>query len=107
MVDVKAQISAWMKIEKSNLNEIAIDDVEFADFAQQNINIAVSQMLNATTCPSIEVDTDCDMRDGLPCKSYWVESTHELIIYLWNGYQTKAIVVPQEGWMLREDIVVH
>ena len=107
MVDVKAQISEWMKIEKSSLNEIAIDDVEFADFAQENINVAVMQMLSATTCPPAKAVAECQSRDGLPCKSYWVESTHELIIYLWNGYQTKAIVVPQEGWMLREDIVVH
>ncbi len=40
-------------------------------------------------------------------KSYWVEDTKELVLFIWNVSQAKTIVIPREGWMLRDDITIH
>jgi hypothetical protein len=44
---------------------------------------------------------------SLPCKSYWIENTKDLVLFIWNDLHSEAIVVPEDGWMIRNDITIH
>ena len=43
----------------------------------------------------------------MPCRGYWVEDTRELVLYLRINSQLKAIVIPNDGWAVREDITLN
>jgi hypothetical protein len=45
--------------------------------------------------------------NSLPCKSFWVEDTKDLVLYVWDGNQSKTIIIPRNGWTIRDDITVH
>lgn len=108
MSHIKQQISEWFNVDRDCLNEIEIEDVEFAEFAQQNINRAVAQMLsfdsNINPCGGQSVPRT---GRGIPCKGFWVEDSKDLILYVLNGNQSRAIVVPQNGWMIKDDITFN
>jgi hypothetical protein len=107
MNSVKQQISEWLDVEASRLNEISLEDVRFVPFVQDNIGNAVVQMLtpdgNACRYPGLSTY----QTDGIPCKGFWVEDTRELVLYIRINSQLKAIVVPNDGWTIREDITLN
>jgi hypothetical protein len=107
MIDAKQQIADWTEIDKDSLNDISLEDVEMSEYAQENVESATRQMI--TEDPQ---DSNWEMQGSLPatcpvCKSYWVEHTKELVLFIWNTHQAKTIVIPEEGWMLRDDITIH
>lgn len=105
MNNIKCRLSECLNVARNSLNEIEIEDIEFASFAQQNINRTVSQMLSLKNCPPAEYSMyhfDC-----IPCKSYWVENTQDLILYMSFGTQSRTIIVPKDGWMIRNDIIIN
>jgi hypothetical protein len=104
---VKKQISEWIKVDQNYLHEISIDDIELADFAKLNIKSAVHQMLSFSFPNSQSANQVLEPDEGVPCKIYWVENTKDLVLYVWNDFESKAIVVPQSGWTVRADITVH
>jgi len=108
MIDTKQQISDWTKIDKDSLNDISLEDVEMSEYAQENIESATLQMV-ADDQPSKSDGEAPDpvLTAQLACKSYWVEHTKELVLFIWNASQAKTIVIPEEGWMLRGDITLH
>ena len=105
---IKKQLSEWLNLDRNSLNEIEIEDIEFAEFAQRNINKVVAQMLSfdADLEPYEEWATP-DSKRGVPCKGFWVEDSKDLILYVLNGNQSKAIVVPQNGWMIKDSITIN
>jgi len=107
MNNVRQQISEWLDVEVNNLNEISLEDVRFVQFVRDNIGNAVVQMLtpNATTSRLPGISTY--QADGIPCRGYWVEDTRELVLYIRISNQLKAIVVPHDGWAIREDITLN
>jgi hypothetical protein len=45
--------------------------------------------------------------DDIAYKGFWVENTKELVLYVWVGNQSRAIIVPQDGWTIRDDITIN
>jgi hypothetical protein len=107
MIDAKQKISDWTKIEKERLNDISLGDIELSEYARENIGFATLQMLE-NDLRDIDWETlEALLTKHLGCKTYWVEHTRELILIIWNACQAKTIVIPEEGWMLRNDITIH
>lgn len=107
MLDVKEQISEWISVDKNCLNDISLEDVEVSDYALQNIDAATKELLLQAVDEEMFEPPGADPLDRLPCKSYWVEETKELVLFYWNAWQAKTIVIPSEGWMLKPHITVH
>ena len=107
MNKIKQKICEWLNLEQNSLNEISLEDIEFAELEEQNINDEVSQMMSVADPKIAPSGSGMIRKDGVPCRSYWIENTKELVLYLWSGDQSKAIIVPQEGWTIREDITIH
>jgi hypothetical protein len=107
MYDIKDQISEWMKVERSSLYEIGLEDVEFSDYAEKNIHMTIQEMLLENESPENTRMAAGHQAGSVPCMSYWIEKTRELIIFLWNKYQYKALIVPKDAWMIRTDITIH
>jgi hypothetical protein len=107
MKKIKQQICEWLDLEQNSLNEISLEDIEFAEIEEQSINDEVSQLLSVADSRIAPTGSDPIQQDGVPCRSYWIEDTKELVLYLWSGDQSKAIIVPQGGWTIREDITIH
>ncbi len=107
IIDAKQQISDWTQIDKNSLNDISLEDVEVSAYARDNIESATFHMADAP--PEYDTPEELQTAQGthLACKSYWVEHTRELVLFIWNTSQAKTIVIPEEGWMLRDDITLH
>ena len=107
MEQIKQQISDWLNVEQNNLNEIELEDVEFEPFALQEIDKVVSQMLASNSPANQNEERSMLKNDGLPCKGFWVEGTKDLVLYVWVGNQLRAIVLPNDSWMVRNDITIN
>ncbi len=106
-MDAKQQISDWIQIDKNSLNDISLEDVEMSAYALENIESATLHMAGTTLDEDTTEDLKTVLETYLACKSYWVEHTRELVLFIWNTSQAKTIVIPEEGWMLRDDITIH
>ena len=107
MNTVRSDVFEWLKIRQTSLNEIELEDIKLEPFVQKNIYETIAQML----CLEKPVD-HAPERTMLPigditCKGFWVENTKELVLYVWIGDQSRAIIVPQEGWNLRDGIIIN
>ena len=107
MFDVKQQVSEWLSVDQNYLNEIALEDVEFEEAAQQNINRTISQMLLNNEPVSQIANQITLLAEGLPCRSFWVENSKDLVLFVWNGNHAKTIVVPHGTWTIRNDITIN
>lgn len=107
MTSVKKRLSKWLNLEQKNLNEISLEDIEFMEVEEQKVNQEVAQLLSFSNRGHRCGDKDVPQADSIPCKSFWVENTRDLVLYVWNGDQSKTIIVPQNGWAIRDDITVH
>lgn len=107
MDNIIQKICRNLQLDKSNLNEIEIDDVELTTVAQQNIKDVILQMLSLKNQEQNIPQMSIPSTNGLPCKSFWVENTKELILYVWIGEQSNAIIVPKDFWTIRDDITYN
>jgi hypothetical protein len=107
MTDVKKRISEWLNLEQKSLNEISLEDIEFGEVEEQNINEEVEQMLSFNKHGDWNENNTMPETNSLPCKSFWVEDTKDLVLYVWDGNQSKTIIIPRNGWTIRDDITVH
>ena len=103
---IKEQISEWLNIEQGILNEIEIEDIKFEPFAEKKIDIEVGRLLAFMNLGK-KNNTVSRPEERMLCKSFWIETTRELILYIWIGKLPKAIVVPSEGWSIRDDITYN
>jgi hypothetical protein len=104
---IKEQISQSLQIESRFINEISLDDIVIAEAVRHNIRDALMELMLFS---SPQADLKINMQpesDRLPCKSFWIENTKDLVLFIWNDVHSEAIVVPQEGWMIRNDITIH
>lgn len=102
-LDAKQQISDWMKIARDCLHDISLEDVEVSAHALDNIQAATRQMTGESGLKGAAAI----LMDPFAVRSYWVDTTCELILFFWNAGQARAVVIPAEGWMLKKDITVH
>jgi hypothetical protein len=107
MYDIRDQISEWMNVERNSLYEIGLEDIEFSEYAQRNIHTTFQEMMIENDIIDSDIIVTAAEGAHIPCRSYWVEQTRELVIFLWNKYQYKAIVIPENAWMVRSDITIH
>ncbi len=107
MENILQKICRNLQLDQSNLNEIEIDDVELTTAAQQNIKDVILQMLSLKNQEQNIPQLSIASSNGLPCKSFWVENTKELILYVWIGEQSNAIIVPKDFWTIRDDIIYN
>ena len=107
IMDAKQQISDWIQIDKNSLNDIALEDVEVSAYAWENIESAALHMMDTPPVEDGPGDLHTRLAAHLSLKSYWVEDTRELVLFIWNHRQAKTIVIPEEGWMLRDDNTIH
>lgn len=106
-MSIKQQLSESLHIEPDYLNEISLDDIVIAEAVRHNIREALTDLMLYSPMPS-----DIKIEDGpeatrLPCKSFWIENSKDLVLFIWNDIHSEAIVVPQDGWMIRNDITIH
>ena len=107
MESVREQISQWLDVETNSLNEIALEDVRFVPLVQDNLGNAFVQML-ALNEPNRRRPGICTYQTGNnPCKGFWIEHTKELVLYITVSNQLKAVVVPHDGWQVRDDITLN
>ena len=108
MKDIKRHLCKIFKIEKNKLNEISLEDVELEEGAQHDINSTVARMLSFNSNSFHAVVKSASHAAGvMPCTSFWVEHTKDLILYIHIGNQSRAIVVPSDSWMIRSDITIN
>jgi len=107
MTSVKKRVSKCLHLEQKNLNEISLEDIEFMEVEEQKVNQEVAQLLSLSNFGQNCGKRNIPQSDSIPCKSFWVENTKDLILYVWSGDQSKTIIVPQSGWTIRDDITVH
>ena len=107
MEDVRSDVFEWLKVSQDRLNEIELEDVQLEPVVQKNIYTTIAKML------SLDKPSEQDPRQtmvpigNITCKGFWVENTKELVLYVWIGDQSRAIIVPQDGWNLRDDIIIN
>ncbi len=104
--EIKKTVSRRLKIGHERLNEIALEDVEIERQSQLRIydtlyDLAVVAEIGAHHHFLGPEDP------GVPCTGFWIEDSQDLILYAWNDYQSRTIVVPRSDWFLREDIIIH
>lgn len=107
MNTVKQQLIEWLDLEQNSLNEISLEDIELAELIQKNISTTISKTFFQNHSDLIPSPSAIFELNGIPCKSFWVEQTKELVLYVWDDFHSEAILVPHDGWMLREDITIH
>ena len=106
-MSIKEQLSESLQIEPHSLNEISLDDIVIAEAVRHNIREALTDlMLFNPTHSDVEIELNLEAT-RLPCKSFWIENSKDLVLFIWNDLHSEAIVVPQDGWMIRSDITIH
>jgi len=107
MDTVKSDLFEWLKISQNKLNEIELEDIHLEPFVQKNIYSTIAQMLSVEK-PTEQAPEQTMIPIGdIVCRGFWVENTKELVLYVWVGDQSRAIIVPQEGWNLRDDLIFN
>lgn len=107
MQRIKNELSRQLNISAGQLNEISLEDVELMDSARHDLHRAVSEMVAFKAFESAAGSAELDSETLMPCTSYWIEGSMDLVLYIWNEFLTKTIIVPQTQWGLRRDITVN
>jgi len=107
MEPVRSDVIDWLKVRPDNLNEIELEDIRLEPFVQKNIYRTIAQMLSLEKPDEQAPHKSMVPTGDIVCKGFWVENTKELVLYVWIGDQSRAIIVPHEGWNLREDIIIN
>ena len=103
---IKEQISEWLNIEQGILNEIEIEDIKLEPFAEKKIDIEVGRILALMNMGN-RSNNLLSNENHMLCKTFWLETTKDLVLYIWIGQLPKAIVVPSEGWSVRDDVTYN
>ncbi len=107
MNSLKSDIIDRLMTDQNRLHEIELEDIQLEPVVQKNIYKTIARMFSPEA-PIDPVDWQILRPIGeIACKGYWVEDTKELLLYVWIGEQSKAIIIPKDGWDIREDIIFH
>ena len=107
MNTVRSDVFDWLEVSHKNLNEIELEDIKLEPLAQKNIYKTIAKMMSLEKPEDEFSEQPVLPTDDITCKGFWVETTRELVLYVWIGDQSRAIIVPQDGWNIREDIIIH
>jgi len=105
---LKELISDLFEIEMDSLHNIEIQDIEFAPLAKKEIGKTVGEMSSLMGVPTdMPGDWDLPSTNGIRCRGFWIECTKDLVLYLWDSYQSKAILLGSTSWSIRNDVTLH
>ena len=107
MNNIKSDIREWFDASQSRLNDIDLDDVKLEPLVQQTIYKTIAQMQSVSNLVDQPTEQTMLHTDDIAYKGFWVENTKELVLYVWVGNQSRAIIVPQDGWTIRDDITIN
>ncbi len=104
---LKELISDLFEVEQDCLHNIEIQDIEFAPLAKQEIGRNVGEMASAAEI-SMEIPDQMTTSEGdIRCHGFWIETTRDLVLYLWRGHESRTILLGKNSWTLRNDITIH
>ncbi|MDJ0801574.1 MAG: hypothetical protein QNI89_13455 [Desulfobacterales bacterium] len=103
---IKASVGQRLKVAHEQLNEIALEDIEIDRDSQLRIYNAFYDLALVAEISGPSLLSGAEP-PGVPCTGFWIEDTEDLILYAWNDYQARTIVVPRADWFVRDDIVIH
>ncbi len=104
---IKQIIGRELQIPAADLNDIALEDVELVDSARENLHQVICELARLGRISAGNHRTDACGETLMPCSSYWVEGSNDLVLYIWNSICSKTVVVPPSLWCLRSDISIH
>lgn len=107
MGNLKQYISGSLQIDEKRLHEISLEDVQLFQDTLQDICTVVDEILIGCCPEPLAGGPLSGFNDGIPCRGYWVEGTKDLVIYIALKNLSRTIVIPQQGWMIREDITIN
>ena len=106
MLDIRAQVSQMLRVEEDHLFEVELEDIAVTPSVHEKIDKAVSE--GWTKMPGGDTAmTDWRQHAVVPCKTFWIEGTRELVFYLLLGSQPRIVVVPENGWKIRDDVSIN
>ncbi len=103
---IKASVSRHLQVKHERLHAIALEDIEIERQSQVRIYDALYELAVMAEIGGQHDFTGTES-PGVPCTGFWIEGPGDLILYAWNNYRSRTIVVPRSEWFLREDIVIH
>ena len=107
MDNIKENVCDCLKLNKNRLHEIELEDIQLTPPIQKNIYKTIANIFTADAVLAADFTNPFPPLSDITCKGYWVENTKELVLYVWMGDQSKAIIIPQTGWFMKANIVVH
>ena len=107
MNTVKSDVFDWVEVSQKSLNEIELEDVRLEPLVQKNIYNTIAKMMSLEKPVDPSTEQLVIPTGEITCKGFWVEHTKELVLYVWIGDQSRAIIIPQGGWNIRDDIIIN
>ena len=104
---LKELISELFEIDLDCLHNIEVQDIEFEPLARQEIDKAIVEMSSLIESTSDIEKQFMPPKSGINCQGFWIEDTTDLVVYLWDGFQSKAILLGSHNWAIRSDITIH
>jgi len=101
---LKKLISECLEIEQHSLNDIEIQDIDFAPIAKQGINRAIAEVFFESGVSDRFTELQSD---GIPCKGFWIQNTKDLVLFIWKDDQSTTIILPRANWAVRNDVTIH
>jgi hypothetical protein len=105
---LKELIRDLFEIEMDSLHTIEVQDIDFAPTAKREIDKTVGEM---SSLMGLSFDSPGgpapSCAESVQCQGFWIESTRDLVLYLWDGYQSKMMLLGSNHWGLRGDITIH
>jgi len=107
MPSLKKHISECIDVDQNSLNEISLDDVRFEENTMICIRKAVMQMLSSYNPFDPALELAFHYNKGVPCIGFWVENTKDLVLYFSIEKHSKTLIVDNDGWTIRDDIIIN
>jgi len=107
MERLKELISELFEVDLNHLHNIEVRDIEFGPSAKQEIGKTVGEMASLGGISTDMPKYDFKPTDGVFCQGFWIESTQDLVLYLWDTYQARAILLSSNNWEIRNDVTLH
>jgi len=105
---LKELIRDVFDVEMDSLHNIEIQDVDFTPLARREIDKTVGEMSSLVEMPiDVPGGRMLSPEETVRCEGFWIEKTRDLVLYLWDGYQSKMILLGSNNWGLRSDITIH
>lgn len=107
MPSLKKYISECIDVDQHSLNEISLDDVRFEENTLTCIRRTVMQMLALYDPFDPAIERTMLYNKGVPCIGFWVENTKDLVLYFSIEKHSKTLIVDNDGWTIRDDIIIN